>query len=79
MGKTCNLPNGDVVSGMLQNAAASCQQRLITLGPSLIELYVHEPFSDWLELYINRIGMPMEITSPISEIFVDQHSNVTDI
>ena len=77
---SCNLPNGDVVSGMLQNAVASCQIEGSSLlpGPSLIELYVHDnSFSDWLELYINRIGMPMEITSPISEIFVDQHSNVT--
>ena len=77
---SCNLPNGDVVSGMLQNAVASCQIEGSSLLPGTFtyRTYVHDnSFSDWLELYINRIGMPMEITSPISEIFVDQHSNVT--
>lgn len=77
---SCELPNGDVIIGVLQNAVASCQIEGSSLlpGPSLIELHVHDnSFSDWLELFVNRVGMPMEITNPIPEITLDQHSYVT--
>ena len=77
---SCYLPDGDVVNGVLQNNVASCQISGSALlpGPSLIELHVHDnSFSDWLELFINRIGMPMEITNPIPTIYLDQHSSVT--
>ena len=77
---SCELPNGDVIIGILQNAVASCQIDGSSLlpGPSLIELHVHDnSFSDWLELFVNRVGMPMEITNPIPEITLDQHSYVT--
>ena len=77
---SCYLPDGDVVNGVLQNNVASCQISGSALlpGPSLIELHVHDnSFSDWLELFVNRIGMPMEITNPLPTIYLDQHSSVT--
>ena len=77
---SCYLPDGDVVNGVLQNNVASCQISGSALlpGPSLIELHVHDnSFSDWLDLFVNRIGMPMEITNPLPTIYLDQHSSVT--
>ena len=47
-------------------------------GPSLIEIRVNDhSFSDWLDIFINRIGTPMQLTSPIPEIVLDQHSFVS--
>ena len=46
-------------------------------GPSLVEIRVEDhSFSDWLDIFINRIGMPMQLTSPTPEISLDQHSFV---
>ena len=76
---SCNLPSGEVVAGLLQNGVASCEINgsSILPGPALIELNVHDnSFSDWLEIYVDRIGMPMEITTPIPVIYLDQHSSV---
>ena len=41
---SCELPNGDVIIGILQNAVASCQIDGSSLlpGPSLIGLHVHD-------------------------------------
>ena len=77
---TCITPDGDAFEGTLESGIASCEINGSSLspGPSLIELQVSDnSFSDWLNLFINRIGMPMEIVQPIPEIVLDQHSNVT--
>ena len=77
---SCVLPSGDTVSGILQSGVASCDVNGSSLlpGPSLIELRVFDySFSDWLDLFINRVGMPMERVNPIPEITLDQHSFVT--
>ncbi len=77
---SCLLPNGEIVIGTLENAVASCDINGSSLspGPSLIEIRVFDhSFSDWLDLFVHRIGMPMELTSPTPEIVLDQHSSVT--
>tara|TARA_B100000700_G_scaffold173750_1_gene191963 strand:+ start:5019 stop:7460 length:2442 start_codon:yes stop_codon:yes gene_type:complete len=77
---SCLLPDGQIVSGMLENAIASCEVNgsSLTPGPSMIEISVHDhSFSDWLDLLIHRIGMPMDLVSPTPEIILDQHSFVT--
>ena len=77
---TCILPNGDSIGGLFDGSIASCDINgsSILPGPSLIEIRIQDhSFSDWLDIFINRIGMPMEITAPLPEITLDQHSSVT--
>ena len=77
---SCLLPNGNIIEGILQNAVASCTINGSELapGPANIELRVADhSFSDWLDLIIMRVGMPLQITSPLPEIVLDQHSSVT--
>ena len=77
---SCILPNGEILVGLLNSGSASCDINGSSLmpGPSLIEIRIEDySFSDWLDLFINRIGMPMQIASPIPEISLDQHSFVT--
>ena len=77
---SCILPSGEIVIGLLVAGTASCDVNGSSLmpGPSLVEIRVEDhSFSDWLDIFINRIGMPMQLTSPIPEISLDQHSFVT--
>ena len=77
---SCLLPSDELVIGTLQNGVASCYINGTSLlpGPSLIELRIQDnSFSDWLELTIDRIGMPMDVNDPIPEIQFDQHSSIT--
>ncbi len=77
---SCILPNGEILVGLLNSGSASCDINGSSLmpGPSLIEIRIEDySFSDWLDLFINRIGMPMQIASPVPEISLDQHSFVT--
>ena len=77
---SCIIPNGDVITGTLADGSASCEINgsSIMPGPSLIEIRVNDhSFSDWLDIFINRIGTPMQFTSPIPEIVLDQHSFVS--
>ena len=77
---SCILPSGEIVIGLLAAGTASCDVNGSSLmpGPSLVEIRVEDhSFSDWLDIFINRIGMPMQLTSPIPEISLDQHSFVT--
>jgi hypothetical protein len=77
---SCILPSGEIVIGLLSAGTASCDVNGSSLmpGPSLVEIRVEDhSFSDWLDIFINRIGMPMQLTSPTPEISLDQHSFVT--
>ena len=77
---SCILPSGEIVVGLLAAGSATCDVNGSSLmpGPSLVEIRVEDhSFSDWLDIFINRIGMPMQLTSPIPEISLDQHSFVT--
>ena len=77
---SCILASGEIVVGLLAAGSATCDVNGSSLmpGPSLVEIRVEDhSFSDWLDIFINRIGMPMQLTSPIPEISLDQHSFVT--
>ncbi len=77
---SCILASGEIVAGLLAAGSATCDVNGSSLmpGPSLVEIRVEDhSFSDWLDIFINRIGMPMQLTSPIPEISLDQHSFVT--
>ena len=44
----------------------------------MIELRIEDnSFSDWLDIFVNRVGIPMQISNPIPEIVLDQHGSVT--
>lgn len=76
---SCTLPDGEIVLGELQNDVASCDLNGTSLlpGPSLIELRIEDhSFSDWLDIFVNRVGIPMQISEPIPEIILDQHGSV---
>ncbi len=77
---SCHLPNGNHVLGYLQSGVASCSVdgSMLSPGPAMIELRIEDySFSDWLEFSVTRLGMPLEITSPIPTISLNQHSSVT--
>jgi hypothetical protein len=77
---TCLLPSGDTVTGTLQNGVASCilNGSMLSPGAAMIEIQVADySFSDWLEFTVIRLGTPLEITAPLPEITLDQHSSVT--
>lgn len=77
---SCAIPSGEIVYGTLQNGIASCDLNgtLLLPGPSLIELRIEDhSFSDWLDIFVNRVGIPMQISSPIPEIVLDQHGSVS--
>jgi hypothetical protein len=77
---TCLLPSGDTVTGTLQNGIASCilNGSMLSPGAAMIEIQVADySFSDWLEFTVIRLGTPLEITVPLPEITLDQHSSVT--
>ena len=77
---SCMLPSGEIILGVLQNDIASCDLNGTSLlpGPSLIELRIEDnSFSDWLDIFVNRVGIPMQISNPIPEIVLDQHGSVT--
>ena len=77
---TCLLPSGETVSGTLQNGLASCTLNgtMFSPGVALVELQVADySFSDWLDFTIIRLGTPLEITEPLPEIALNQHSFVT--
>jgi hypothetical protein len=77
---TCLLPNGDTVPGILQNGIASCTLNgsMLSPGEAMIEIQVADySFSDWLEFTIIRLGSPLEITTPLPEVSLNQHSFVT--
>ena len=76
---SCILPIGDVVLGTLENGVASCtiNGSMLMPGESLIEIQVADnSFSDWLEIFVVRIGTPMQITNPLPGVNLDQHSFV---
>ena len=76
---SCLLPNGDLIDGVLQNGLASCTINGSSLspGPALIELRVADySFSDWLEIIVTRVGMPLEVNEPLPNVSLDQHSSV---
>lgn len=76
---SCLLPDGIEVLGVLQNGVASCVINGTMLSPGLatIELQIADySFSDWLEFNLMRLGSPMNITEPLPEISLDQHSSV---
>jgi len=77
---SCLLPDGLEVLGVLQNGVASCVINGTMLSPGLatIELQIADySFSDWLEFNLMRLGSPMNITEPLPEIILDQHSSIT--
>ena len=77
---SCLLPDGSIASGTLEAGEASCVLNGSSLlpGPSLIELRVEDhSFSDWLDIFVNRIGTPMQVADPVPEIILDQHGSVT--
>ena len=77
---SCLLPDGLEVLGVLQNGVASCVINGTMLSPGLatIELQIADySFSDWLEFNLMRLGTPMNITEPLPEIILDQHSSIT--
>ncbi len=77
---SCHLPNGNHVLGYLQSGVASCTVNgsMLSPGTAMIELRIEDySFSDWLEFSVMRLGMPLEITSPIPTISLNQHSSVT--
>ena len=77
---SCITPNGGTIQGILQYGTASCDLNgsILLPGPSLIELRVEDhSFSDWLDVFVNRVGTPMQISTPVPEIFLDQHGSVT--
>ncbi len=76
---SCLLPNGDQIPGQLQNGLASCtiNGSLLSPGSGVIELRIADySFSDWLEIEVTRVGMPMQITDPLPEVTLNQHSSV---
>ena len=79
---TCLLPSGDTVTGNLQNGVASCTLNgsMFSPGAAIIEIQVADySFSDWLDFTVIRLGTPLEITEPLPEVTLDQHSSVTVI
>ena len=77
---SCLLPDGSIITGILEAGVASCVLNGSSLlpGPSLIELRVEDhSFSDWLDIFVNRVGTPMQIANPLPEIILDQHGSVT--
>mgnify|MGYP001177108183 CR=1 FL=1 len=77
---SCIIPSGTTIQGTLQNSTASCDLNGSDLlpGPSQIELRIEDhSFSDWLDIFVSRVGTPMQITNPIPEIFLNQHGSVT--
>ena len=77
---SCVMPSGEIVQGVLLNDVASCNLNGTALlpGPSLIELRIEDhSFSDWLDIFVNRVGIPMQISNPLPEIVLDQHGSVT--
>lgn len=76
---SCYLPNGDQILGDLQNGIASClvNGSMLSPGMAIVELRIADhSFSDWLEIMVTRIGMPLQIADPLPEIVLDQHSSV---
>lgn len=76
---SCHLPNGDHIIGQLQSGIATCTVNgsMLSPGSAVIELRIADhSFSDWLEITITRLGMPMQITDPLPEITLNQHSSV---
>ena len=76
---SCILPEHGVVQGTLQNGVASCtiNGSMLMPGESLIEIRVADnSFSDWLEIFVVRIGTPMQITNPLPGVNLNQHSFV---
>ena len=76
---TCLLPNGELSDGILQNGVASCELNGSSLSPGFakIELRIADhSFSDWSEIIIQRVGIPLEINQPIPNITLNQHSSV---
>ncbi|MBT4982748.1 MAG: hypothetical protein HOM47_02360 [Euryarchaeota archaeon] len=76
---SCILPNDTVVIGLLQNGIASCAINGTVMSPGsvLIELIIADySFSDWLGTQVIRLGTPLNITDPMPEITLDQHSSV---
>ena len=77
---SCLLPDGRLVSGQLIGNIASCAINGSFLSPgfSMVEIHIADySFSDWLELMVERIGMPLEKIQPIPEISFNQHGSVT--
>ena len=77
---TCLLPSGETVAGTLQNEVASCTLNgsMLSPGVAMIEIQVADySFSDWLDFTVIRLGTPLEITEPLPEITLNQHSSVT--
>jgi hypothetical protein len=76
---SCHLPNGNQIMGDLQNGIASCiiNGSMLAPGVAIIELRIADySFSDWLEVMVTRIGVPLQITDPLPEVVLDQHSSV---
>ena len=76
---SCLLPDGDIILGGLQNGVASCDINGTLLSPGMakIELRISDySFSDWTEITIQRVGLPLEISQPLNEVYIDQHSSV---
>ncbi|MGY8746121.1 MAG: hypothetical protein ACKVG2_06160 [Candidatus Poseidoniales archaeon] len=76
---SCHLPNGNQVLGDLQNGIASClvNGSMLSPGMAIVELRIADhSFSDWLEIMVTRIGMPLQIADPLPEVVLDQHSSV---
>jgi hypothetical protein len=76
---SCHLPNGNQVLGDLQNGIASCivNGSMLSPGVAIVELRIADhSFSDWLEIMVTRIGMPLQIADPLPEVVLDQHSSV---
>jgi len=77
---SCVMPDGLTVVGTFESGNASCALNGSMLSPGQQTLTLHisdHSFSDWLEIHLLRIGTPMELASPLPDVVLNQHGEVT--
>ena len=77
---TCILADGMEVAGNLSEGISTCELNSsdLPIGNSFVTISIHDnSFSDYEKVLMTRIGTPMELIEPISDIEFDQHSNIT--
>lgn len=77
---TCILADGMEVAGNLSGGISTCELNSsdLPIGNSFVTISIHDnSFSDYEKVLMTRIGTPMELIEPISDIEFDQHSNIT--
>ena len=77
---SCVMPSGLTVVGTFESGNASCALNGSMLSPGQQTLSLHiadHSFSDWLEIHVLRVGTPMELASPLPDVILNQHGEVT--